>query len=62
MLKVYDGGSDIDDELSSMTENSTLTQVTSTGSQVFISLTSNGNRLGNGFSASISFSNYYTYI
>ena len=63
MLKVYDGGSDTDDELSYMTENYTLTQVTSTGSQLFISLKSNESRLGKGgFSASIGFSKYITYV
>ena len=63
MLKVYDGGSDTDDELFYMTENYTLTQVTSTGSQLFISLKNNGSRLGKGgFSASIGFSKYITYV
>ena len=62
LLKVYDGGSDLDDELSSMTGNHTLTHLSSTGSQLFISLKSDGIGPEKDFSISLSFSKYLIHL
>ena len=62
MLKVYDGGSDLDDELSSMTGNHTLTHLSSTGSQLFISLESDGIGPEKDFSINLSFSKYLIHL
>ena len=63
-LNIYDGGSTKDDQLISMTGNSASfwlnsasSQLMSSGSQLFIEFSSNGNGIGKGFSASIKFGN-----
>ena len=57
---MYDGGSDKDELLSSKTGNSVLSPVTSMRNQIFIKFLSNGNGVGKGFTAKISFGNIIT--
>ena len=52
-LKIYDGGSKEDARLSSLTGNPASPQISSSGSQLFVTFNSNGNVMGKGFSASI---------
>ena len=52
---IYDGGTNEDSQLSDFTGNSLPPTTLSNGNQMFISLTSNGNGFGKGFSASFAF-------
>ena len=52
-MRIYDGGSDKDNQLNVITGNTTLPP--STGNQLFISYTSNSIGAGKGFSASFTF-------
>ena len=52
---MYDGGSYKDDVLISATGNSAPSSVTSLGNQMFIIFTTNGNGVGKGFTAKITF-------
>ena len=54
-LKIYDGGSDKDELLNSLTGNSIPSPVTSLGNQIFITFTSDGNGVDKGFTAKITF-------
>ena len=54
-LKIYDGGSDKDELLNSLTGNSIPSPVKSLRNQMFITFTADGNGLGKGFTAKISF-------
>ena len=55
MLTIYDGGSDKDYQLDVFTGNSLPPTTVSSGNQMFISYTINGNGLGKGFFASFTF-------
>ena len=61
-MNIYDGGSTNDDQLISMTGNYASSQITSSGSQLFIEFSTNGNGVGKGFSVSILFGNYINQI
>ena len=54
-LKIYNGGSSKDDEISSLTGNQNFASVSSTKNQLFISLIIDGHGIGKGFSASLEF-------
>ena len=55
-MKIYDGGSDKDSQLNSITGNTLPSTITSSGNQMFISYTNNGDGApGKGFSASFTF-------
>ena len=54
-MKLYDGGSDKDELIISETGNSAPSSVTSLGNQMFIIFTTNGNGVGKGFTAKITF-------
>ena len=55
-MKIYDGGSDKDFLLNAFTGNTLPSTTLSTGNQMFISYTNNGNGApGKGFSASFTF-------
>ena len=54
---MYDGGSEKDELLNSLTGNSIPSPVTSLGNQIFITFTSDGNGVGKGFTAKITFGN-----
>ncbi len=56
-MKIYDGGSHIDELLFPVTGNSLPSLVTSLGNQMFISFTTDGNAVGKGFTAKITFGN-----
>ena len=56
-MKIYDGGSHKDELLVFVTVNSVPSLVTSLGNQMFISLTTDGNVVGKGFTANITFGN-----
>ena len=59
-LKIYDGGSDKDALLFSETGNSVPSSVTSIKNQIIITFTTNGNEVGKGFTAKITFGNIIT--
>ena len=59
-MKIYDGGSDKDALLISVTVNSAPTPVKSVGNQMFIIFTSDSNGVGKGFAAKIAFGNIIT--
>ena len=55
-MKIYDGGSDKDELLTFLTGNSASSPVlTSLRNQMFIMFISNGNGVGKGFTAKITF-------
>ena len=54
-LKMYDGGSEKDELLNSLTGNSIPSLVTSLGNQMFIIFTTDGNEVGKGFTTRITF-------
>ena len=55
-MKIYDGGSDKDSQLNSFTGNTLPSTITSSGNQMFISYTNNGDGApGKGFSASFTY-------
>ena len=55
-MKIYDGGSDKDSQLDVLTGNALPPVITSSGNQMFISYTNNGDGApGKGFSASFIF-------
>ena len=54
-LKLYNGGSDKDELLITVTGNSIPSLVTSMRNQMFIIFTTNGSGVGKGFSAMITF-------
>ena len=56
-MELYDGGSNKDELLNSLTGNSVPSPVTSLGNQMFIIFTSDGNGVGKGFTAKIAFGN-----
>ena len=56
-MSLYDGGSDIDDLLISVTGNSAPSLVTSLRNQIFIMFTTNSNEIGKGFTAKFTFGN-----
>ena len=56
-IKIYNGGSDKDELLISITGNSVPSPATSLGNQLFIVFTSDGNAVGKGFTAKITFGN-----
>ena len=56
-MKLYNGGSDKDDLLSSETGNFVSSPKQSLGNQLFIMFTTNGNGVGKGFTAKIRFGN-----
>ena len=57
---MYDGGSNKDELLSSVTGNSAPSPITSLRNQMFIMLSSDGNGVGKGFTAKIIFGNIFT--
>ena len=59
-MKFYNGGSDKDELLSSVTGNSALSPVTSMRNQIFIKFFSDANGVGKGFTAKITFGNIIT--
>ena len=55
-MKIYDGGSDKDSQMNFFTGNTLPSTITSSGNQMFISYTNNGDGApGKGFSASLTF-------
>ena len=55
-MTIYDGGSDKDNQLNAFNGNTLPPTTLSTGNQLFISYTNNGNgAFGKGFSASFEF-------
>ena len=54
-MELYDGGSNKDELLISVTGNSVPSQVTSLGNQMFIIFTTDGNGVHKGFTANIAF-------
>ena len=54
-MKIYDGGSDKDDLLTSVTGNFVPSPVTSLGNKMFIIFTSDSNGVGKGFTGKITF-------
>ena len=54
---MYDGGSYKDGLLNSLTGNSVPSPVTSLGNQMSITFTTDGNAVGKGFTAKITFGN-----
>ena len=56
-MKIYDGGSDKDELIISETGNSAPSPVTSLANQIFIFFTTDGNGVGKGFIAKITFGN-----
>ena len=56
-LKIYDGGSDKDELLNSLTGNYVPSPVKSLRNQMFIIFTTDGNGVGKGFTAKIAFGN-----
>ena len=56
-MKIYDGGSHKDELLIAVTGNSVPSPVTSLGNQMFITFTTDGNAVGKGFTAKITFGN-----
>ena len=60
-LKLYDGGSDKDELLNSVTGNSAPSQIISSRNQMFIKFITDGNGAGKGFTAKITFGIYVYY-
>ena len=60
-MKFYDGGSDKDELLNSVTGYSATSPTTSLRNQMFIKFSSDGSGVGNGFTAKITFGNIITY-
>ena len=58
-MKIYDGGSDKDNLLSSEAGNCAPSPITSLRNQLFIKFTSDGNGNGKGFTAKIKFGNRF---
>ena len=56
-MKIYDGGSEKDELIISLTGSYVPSPVTSFLSQMFIIFTTNGNGIGKGFTAKITFGN-----
>ena len=56
-MKIYDGGSDKDESIISLSGNSAPSPVTSLRNQMFIIFTTDGNGVGKGFTAKITFGN-----
>ena len=56
-MKIYDGGSHKDELLIAVNGNSVPSPVTSLGNQMFITFTTDGNAVGKGFTANITFGN-----
>ena len=54
-MKIYDGGSDKDESIISLSGISVPSPVTSLGNQMFIIFTTDGNGVGKGFTAKIAF-------
>ena len=54
-LKMYDGGSEKDELLNSLTGNSIPSPVKSLRNQMFITFTADGNAVDKGFTAKITF-------
>ena len=54
-MKIYNGGSDKDESIISLSGNSVPSPVTSLGNQMFITFTTDGNGVGKGFTAKITF-------
>ena len=54
---MYDGGSDKDDLLISVTGNSAPSPITTLRNQMFIMFNTDGNGVGKGFTAKITFGN-----
>ena len=54
-MKIYNGGSDKDESIISLSGNSVPSPVTSLGNQMFIIFTTDGNGVGKGFTAKITF-------
>ena len=54
-LKIYNGGSEKDELLKSITGNSIPSPVKSLGNQVFVIFNTDGSAVGKGFSAIITF-------
>ena len=54
-MKIYDGGSEKDELIISLTGNSVPSPVTSFLNQMFIIFTTDGNGVGKGFTAKITF-------
>ena len=54
-MKIFDGGSNKDELLNSLTGNSVPSPVTSLGNQMFIIFNSDGNGVDKGFTAKITF-------
>ena len=61
-MKIYDGGSHKDVLLRSDTGNSAPSLITSLRNQIFIKFLSDGNGVGKGFTAKITFGNIITYL
>ena len=59
-MQLYNGGSDKDELLSSETGNSAPSPITSLRNQMFIKFSSDGNGVGKGFTAKITFGNMIT--
>ena len=57
---MFDGGSNKDELISSLTGNPALSPITSLRNQLFIKFSSDGNGVGKGFTAKISFGNIST--
>ena len=56
-MKIYNGGSDKDESIISLSGNSAPSPVTSLRNQMFITFTADGNGVGKGFTAKITFGN-----
>ena len=54
-MKIYDGGSDNDESIISLSGNSAPSPVKSLRNQMFITFTADGNGVGKGFTAKITF-------
>ena len=71
-MNIYNGGSEKDELMISLAGNSVPSSVTSISSQMFITFTTDGNGIGKGFIATITFGNtsrtdhtiiiYFSYI
>ena len=56
-MKIYNGGSDKDESIISLSGNSAPSPVKSLRNQMFIIFTTDGNGVGKGFTAKIAFGN-----
>ena len=54
-MKIYNGGSDKDESIISLSGNSAPSPVKSLRNQMFITFTTDGNGVGKGFNAKIAF-------